>query len=349
MAEVVGFGAALAVSRSSSDLRRRRLASHQARAYSGVPKTVKPPPPAPPCPIPNLLATCTCSVAPAAAATAPSYGGMRPLPRGPTTAKVAGSGVDRLAELLQAGAEASCDACCADDDREVGRHPTTTSFPSGGRWLAPLPSSPTTTPRLRPLDLRDARTHRCRRAAEEEEVRDDEAEPARQRAHLVPPLLRRRGPKPCRRTRTGHASTAPGWQRQQWTLVVPPSRGTDASTSGWDLEADVSSTAMRDRLPALPRSSPPLGDGGRQLPRPRQTGCASTAGSCPVCRQSFFLSPFFIEAFAAWRCGFIAGDSLTTDSSIELHTNPNESFNGTHNFLYRRICNCYNKIYRLRI
>jgi hypothetical protein len=48
------------------------------------------------------------------------------------------------------------------------------------------------------------------------------------------------GPKPWRRTRTGRASTAPGWKRQQWTLVVPPSRGTDASTIGWDLEADVS-------------------------------------------------------------------------------------------------------------
>jgi hypothetical protein len=30
----------------------------------------------------------------------------------------------------------------------------------------------------------------------------------------------------------------------------------------------------------------------------------------PYLQTEFFLSPFFIEAFAAWRCRLIAGDSL---------------------------------------
>jgi hypothetical protein len=47
--------------------------------------------------------------------------------------------------------------------------------------------------RLGLVGLGDARGRRRGRAAEEEEVRDDEAEPAGQRAHLAPPLPRRRG------------------------------------------------------------------------------------------------------------------------------------------------------------
>jgi hypothetical protein len=98
-----------------------------------------------------------------------------------------------------------------------------------------------------------------------------------QRTYLAPPLLS--GPKPWRRT--GRASNSA------------------ASSPGLLQRRKKGNPATADQLPAPPGSSPPLGDGGSQLPRPMQDGMGIVCWKLLCLQHGVFLPPFFIETFPA--------------------------------------------------
>jgi hypothetical protein len=142
------------------------------------------------------------------------------------------------------------------------------SFPGGARRPAPPPL-----PRPPPPPLAGP----PRRTRPPTSTSRRRREGPGQRTYLAPPLLS--GPKPWRRT--GRASNSA------------------ASSPGLLQRRKKGNPATADQLPAPPGSSPPLGDGGSQLPRPMQDGMGIVCWKLLCLQHGVFLPPFFIETFPA--------------------------------------------------